>query len=114
MRISDLSSDVCASDLDKNIGVVCVTIKLDNLMKGINNLKYGRSGNINILSSNNVFINSPQNKAWLFNSVEDLKLDVFSSIRSEELSVGKECVSTFRCRWSPDHKNKNYNIKLST
>src|SRR3546814_14417191 len=27
--------------------------------------------------------------------------------RSEERRVGKECVSTCRSRWSPDHKNKN-------
>lgn len=65
---------------DKNIGVVCLTIKLDNLMKGINALKYGESGYINILSHNNIFINSPHNKEWLFHSAEDLGLDVFSCI----------------------------------
>src|SRR3546814_13917929 len=27
--------------------------------------------------------------------------------RSEERRVGKECVSTCRSRWSPDHKKKN-------
>src|SRR3546814_11755012 len=27
--------------------------------------------------------------------------------RSEERSVGKECVSTFRSRWSPYHSKKN-------
>src|SRR3546814_16957122 len=27
--------------------------------------------------------------------------------RSEERRVGKECVSTCRCGWSPDHKKKN-------
>src|SRR3546814_16786511 len=29
--------------------------------------------------------------------------------RSEEGRVGKECVSTCRFRWSPDHLNKNMN-----
>src|SRR3546814_13923852 len=29
--------------------------------------------------------------------------------RSEERSVGKECVSTCRSRWSPYHSKKNYN-----
>ena len=65
---------------DKNKAVVCVTIKLDNLMKGINDLKHGKSAYTNILSPHNIFINSPQNKEWLFHSVEDLGLDVFSSI----------------------------------
>src|SRR3546814_13801644 len=32
----------------------------------------------------------------------------FSDLRSEERRVGKECVSTCRCRWAPCHaKNKN-------
>src|SRR3546814_12320700 len=30
--------------------------------------------------------------------------------RSEERRVGKECVSTCRSRWSPDHEKKNNNI----
>src|SRR3546814_12723021 len=29
--------------------------------------------------------------------------------RSEERRVGKECVSTCRSRWSPDHSKKNKN-----
>src|SRR3546814_17854835 len=33
------------------------------------------------------------------------------ALRSEERRVGKECVSTCRSRWSPDHKKKNINIK---
>src|SRR3546814_13166500 len=28
------------------------------------------------------------------------------TLRSEERRVGKECVSTCRSRWSPDHKKK--------
>src|SRR3546814_16236224 len=28
---------------------------------------------------------------------------LFAGSRSEERRVGKECVSTCRCRWSPDH-----------
>src|SRR3546814_16013933 len=34
--------------------------------------------------------------------------------RSEERSVGKECVSTCRYRWSPDHLKKKDNKKKST
>src|SRR3546814_14135281 len=33
-------------------------------------------------------------------------LDEFYDARSEERRVGKECVSTCRSRWSPDHKKK--------
>src|SRR3546814_19939675 len=33
--------------------------------------------------------------------------------RSEERRVGKECVSTCRSRWSPDHYKKNTSKKLT-
>src|SRR3546814_13059198 len=36
------------------------------------------------------------------------------SARSEERRVGKECVSTCRSRWSPDHLKKNQNSTKST
>src|SRR3546814_16505511 len=32
--------------------------------------------------------------------------------RSEERRVGKECVSTCRSRWSPDHQKKNKTRKI--
>src|SRR3546814_15645630 len=33
--------------------------------------------------------------------------EIVDVVRSEERRVGKECVSTCRSRWSPDHKKKN-------
>src|SRR3546814_15270371 len=35
-----------------------------------------------------------------------------TEFRSEERRVGKECVSTCRSRWSPDHYKKNTHLKL--
>lgn len=64
----------------KKIGVVSLTIKLDQLMNKINGLKYSESGYICILSPNNVFINSPDHEEWTLNSIEDLGLDVFHSL----------------------------------
>lgn len=75
-----VSLDKSVSLNDKSIGVVSVTIKLDNLMRSINDLKYGRSGYINILSPNNTFINSSRNEEWVLHSVDALGLEVFSSI----------------------------------
>src|SRR3546814_15286486 len=34
-----------------------------------------------------------------------------ATLRSEERRVGKECVSTVRSRWSPDHSKKKNNNK---
>src|SRR3546814_18152163 len=36
----------------------------------------------------------------------ELIKDLPPAVRSEERRVGKECVSTCRSRWSPDHKKK--------
>src|SRR3546814_20205020 len=41
----------------------------------------------------------------LIRLIDDM-LDVSRIRRSEERRVGKECVSTFRSRWSPDHEKK--------
>src|SRR3546814_12140104 len=39
---------------------------------------------------------------------------VLPAWRSEERRVGKECVSTFRSRWSPYHCKKNSRLSLHT
>src|SRR3546814_12876567 len=42
--------------------------------------------------------------SWMFGHVSSLPIrDLISHLRSEERSVGKECVSTWRSRWSPYH-----------
>src|SRR3546814_18078603 len=35
-----------------------------------------------------------------------------ADVRSEERRVGKECVSTCRSRWSPDHEKNTHTIVL--
>src|SRR3546814_8316848 len=75
MRISDWSSDVCASDLFGN-AYAASAINQDGYPTGI-------------LSSIDV-------------SREGV---VQAKYRSEERRVGKECVSTCRSRWSPYHSN---------
>src|SRR3546814_8030636 len=74
MRISDWSSDVCSSDL----------------MAGTY-LQRGVSTKYNI-------------QAVTFKLVGRITLNLLTiTCRSEERRVGKECVSTCRSRWSPDH-----------
>src|SRR3546814_3846974 len=90
MRISDWSSDVCSSDLMKsNMEWIKRTMAANDLVA---------AGPMRIISTelgreNYTFdIAQPVRKAG---SGEDW--------RSEERRVGKECVSTCRSRWSPDH-----------
>src|SRR3546814_15425376 len=41
-----------------------------------------------------------------FNKIIEIKAREKRSVRSEARRVGKECVSTCRSRWEPDHKKK--------
>src|SRR3546814_5621549 len=87
LRISDWSSDVCSSDLGVLLLVLAPVInhvlRLDNLLvaaliavAAVPMTVMG--GQIGVLQGE---------RRW----------------RSEERRVGKECVSTCRSRWSPDH-----------
>src|SRR3546814_10449480 len=79
MRISDWSSDVCSSDLEK-----IYFHEIDAREKLTDRLQLA------------FIVLSAIVAAWLY---------VLSRInfRSEERRVGKECVSTCRSRWSPYH-----------
>src|SRR3546814_13519732 len=101
MRISDWSSDVCSSDLT-----------LEN--PGAEDFWWLNNG-VTILAQEasqvgkTIKITDPQIINGLQTSTEILTF--FGTIdsndtRSEERSVGKECVSTCRSRWSPYHTKK--------
>src|SRR3546814_20194293 len=54
---------------------------------------------------------SPHNSTWPSTRISRI---VWPDQRSEERRVGKECVSTCRARWSPDHdKTKKIQIKVT-
>src|SRR3546814_1444324 len=74
MRISDWSSDVCSSDLAK-------------------------AGAIGAAQAEAV-VDHPVEAGLVVPVAPE---QVIIRIRSEERRVGKECVSTCRSRWSPDH-----------
>src|SRR3546814_6448450 len=85
MRISDWSSDVCSSDLVSSYDLEArhdrIYIKTQASIT-VEDLKQ---------SIKRILDASPQIK------------DKLSNLRSEERSVGKECVSTCRSRWSTYH-----------
>src|SRR3546814_14270056 len=109
MRISDWSSDVCSSDLHQGI-----TAKL-----GLGAWREGDEALVNdwwgllhnqaadfTLSFRHLggVAESPDAFLELFSDRVAARawLDQYQT-RSEERRVGKECVSTCRSRWSPDH-----------
>src|SRR3546814_14587627 len=91
MRISDWSSDVCSSDLMRDLILAAA------LTVGVAVPAWAR---LDVEST------SLQREGVVFE--EWLQLDPWAAhrattwrIRSEERRVGKECVSTCRSRWSP-------------
>src|SRR3546814_11887343 len=104
MRISDWSSDVCSSDLGLSIATYLVTH-----LCGGSASEATRAGSppaaaktvtydpAQCLALAGVDVGDSEQKRIL----ESLGFAVEG--RSEERRVGKECVSTCRSRWSPDH-----------
>src|SRR3546814_20343677 len=96
MRISDWSSDVCSSDLK----VAECDIAADRAPVGAeDDFAAHQIGLVGILK-----IAAERQPVGQAAAIEARKCDV---VRSEERRVGKECVSTCRSRWSPDHSTKN-------
>src|SRR3546814_13373335 len=97
MRISDWSSDVCSSDLQIALGqILC-----DDGDPEMADFKVGFRW---ILAA----ARSGHRGAQYWVAVElatgeNVRRNPGAAARSEERRVGKECVSTCRSRWSPDH-----------
>src|SRR3546814_1589939 len=90
MRISDWSSDVCSSDLERDWPVRRVAPTVPD---------YGSETHFPRRNRRRRLRCGPvgSNAAAAHRSRRD------SPSRSEARRVGKECVSTFRSRWSPFH-----------
>src|SRR3546814_3573257 len=87
MRISDWSSDVCSSDLLTLSGVadwLACTDKVCVPERAVVSVAL-RAGDGAVTEASRA------------------RFDAWRAARSEERRVGKECVSTGRSRWSPDH-----------
>src|SRR3546814_14540210 len=97
MRISDWSSDVCSSDLffvwlENNV--------LGLIERDVHTLAHAikRSCEIKVTSS------FDRSVVWREQITRSLTCNCCCCCcRSEERRVGKECVSTCRSRWSPEH-----------
>src|SRR3546814_15328136 len=133
MRISDWSSDVCSSDLDillalaieifsREDDLVSVLAAVHQLAADIDNLiaasfptaheivdKTVRFAvNSGDIGCNRIGQATSQIAAHIIVSVARLeggraRRNHAAEVRTEERRVGKECVSTCRSRWAPDH-----------
>src|SRR3546814_18589751 len=103
MRISDWRSDVCSSDLFKSLaaaGIASIELTADG--KGY----AAANGDVTVLGEAS-FTRTNGTKGTIGDvmfATGAKESDVSKTeSRSEERRVGKECVSTCRSRWSPDH-----------
>src|SRR3546814_14764660 len=103
MRISDWSSDVCSSDLgreilDQHVGLL--EQPADDLM-AFRRFEVDREAAFVAVEIAEIAETEALEIARRITLRRRLDLDDFR--RSEERRVGKECVSTCRSRWSPYH-----------
>src|SRR3546814_19365587 len=124
MRISDWSSDVCSSDLavlTTAIGVrlgntaevgnaLTVNTRLAGESVDAGNFQTGLQVNANCgnggacIGGDTVVLQAGTSDGSLALPLDGtVQGDSVVNLRSEERRVGKECVSTCRSRWSPDH-----------
>src|SRR3546814_14461456 len=97
MRISDWSSDVCSSDLNP----IAMTWGSRGRLWVAENYTYSeRKVKFDMSLRDRVLIFEDRDGDGKFDRRTVFTADVQ---RSEERRVGKECVSTCRSRWSPDH-----------
>src|SRR3546814_11535419 len=114
MRISDWSSDVCSSDLayDTSQGISNLGFAISASKDYGSQLQKGLSQGSGVVEQKRVAAND----SWATTRTESARLfdtaqtsasptteEGRSMQRSEERRVGKECVSTCRCRWAPAH-----------
>src|SRR3546814_14631856 len=108
LRISAWSSDVCSSDLDGLLHITDMAWKRVRHPSEVVNV--GDELVVRVLK-----YDKERNRVSL--GLKQLGDDPWVAIarrypvRSEERRVGKECVSTCRSRWEPDHVKKKNNTK---
>src|SRR3546814_14241000 len=109
MRISDWSSDVCSSDLKSTAVLRMLRSRLPEQIPliGVGGILGGADAATKMAAGANLVqlytglvYRGPELVA---ECVEAMRRRKEAPSRSEERRVGKECVSTGRSRWTPDH-----------
>ena len=83
---------------DKVIGVVSLTINLENIMNDISSVKIGDTGNISIVSPENVIINNSEDADWLLQRINGDKKVHTKDLKNSITTLLKVCL-TARRRW---------------
>ncbi len=84
----------------KRIGVIGISVNLEELTNSISSLKLGKTGYIMLLSPEYKFMVSPKNPEWLLRTPQELGLKDYSALDSSTEYIfetemnGKQCVLT--------------------
>src|SRR3546814_15557558 len=103
MRISDWSSDVCSSDL------INAKVNEASMMLAQERGPCPDAADMGVMErfSCKMAIAPTASISIICGGtsacIEPIPANVYTHKRSEERRVGKECVSTCKSRWSPDH-----------
>src|SRR3546814_19667317 len=113
MRISDWSSDVCSSDLDLLIAGGVESMSRAPFVMPKPETAFSRANAVYDTTIGWRFVNPRMKAAYGVDSMPETGENVAQehgisrqdqdAFRSEERRLGKECVSTCRSRWGPDH-----------
>ncbi|RDU22740.1 bifunctional diguanylate cyclase/phosphodiesterase [Anaerosacchariphilus polymeriproducens] len=68
----------------ETVGVVGISVKLDELNQKISNTKIGKSGFVFVMSPNRKFIVSPNNPEWILKTPEELGIEGFKNSNLEK------------------------------
>src|SRR3546814_20890428 len=105
MRISDWSSDVCSSDLDRDAAAAAkgkeILHRAEVDIGGLVPALRQRFGDRHAAAEQQVQAHPPV--AEVGKGDDGVAGNAHHLPRSEERRVGKECVSTCRSRWAPYH-----------
>src|SRR3546814_11117511 len=110
MRISDWSSDVCASDLTLTQNLNRGVVNSGKLMLSVEGTQDGQLRKLDWADLRQQ--PGAEGVGYSFKSFQQVEGDVMLRAglqRSDERSVGNECVGKCRSRWSPYHYIKKIN-----
>src|SRR3546814_10983387 len=106
MRSNDWGSDVCSSDLHRRHRGELLVAEIQQLaLHRWRGADLARHRRLDRRLAH--VVDEDMRLLALLGGTRQRPASAVEDARSEERRVGKECVSTFRSRWSPYHEKKN-------
>ncbi|GAU79149.1 EAL domain-containing protein [Fusibacter sp. 3D3] len=71
----------------KAIGVVGITVNLEELTRNVNSIQIGKSGYILVMNPNQKFIVSPRHPEWILKTPNELNIDAFKNFEMNNSTI---------------------------